>query len=146
MPNIAGSWVRMGLWCRPSAAHSINARLAMSRPSAAQLYVSSPTIQCLGNVWQWHQTPKYYVVPDVEVTTVLPFAYIPTEPITVGESLDVTGGVMEMFATEADIDAAPPMTWFDGASADNLPFDDYTWAGTAHASDSTDLYYQRVGG
>jgi hypothetical protein len=95
MPNIAGSWVRMGLWCRPSAAHSINARLAMSRPSAAQLYVSSPTIQCLGNVWQWHQTPKYYVVPDVEVTTVLPFAYIPTEPITVGESLGVTGGVME---------------------------------------------------
>jgi len=143
MPNMAGTWVRMGMWVRPSVTHKINARLAMSRVGQPQLYVSSPTWDCLAGTWQWLVTPKYFVDPAYPISTVLAFAYIPNDPVAVGELLDVTGGIVESFATEAELDATPPV-WFDGATVDNPPYDDYAWVGTPHESASTDAYYWRA--
>lgn len=144
--SIHGTWVRAGAWVRASAAHTYNLRLALSRVGQPQLYVSSPNYSYAANTWFWLSIPKYWVAPDYPITTALLFAYIPTEAITVGEWLDVTGGILETFPTEPEIDAAPPLWAFSGNSPDNLPYDDYSWVGAVDASQSNDIYYARVGG
>ena len=65
------------------------------------------------------------VIPDVNSGT--------TDLWQVGDVLDCTGLLIE---------TGPPMPYFDGATPDTLPFHDYAWTGTPHASTATDTYYE----